>query len=312
MTNEIDIATEIFGTVQDITLTKSITVMDYDMDISRDENGEVDFLQFEFPLLRPACDVELEDRPVLEVSYTDNQYLSVSLNTKLVRDDIVLRRTDALYDGQLPASDFSPQQIVEQVELVTKASLPTIEQATNPYFEWMVPREMRQYLEITIPSVFGDYLEDAHLDVQKRELYTRIGRGSRGSRDMESTYEITGERIDKESGLSTQACQIVISVSDDGKECTYDVDCRHDLYGEISEIHHYIGSDFEEDIYAGTRSRSRYMNNRRHKGLPQPSIEEAISDFQSAIKREYDLQRSWAAEEIADAIGLSDDDNLDL
>lgn len=81
---------------------------------------------------------------------------------------------------------------------------------------------------------------------------------------------------------------------------------------DISEIHHYIGSDFEEDIYAGTRSRSRYMNNRRHKGLPQPSIEEAISDFQSAIKREYDLQRSWAAEEIADAIGLSDDDNLDL
>ena len=308
MKNEFDIVTGIFGVVQDATLTKSITVMDNDLDVSYDDNGEVNFLQYDFPLLRPACDVELEDRPVLEVSYTDKRYLSVSLRTKLSRDDVVLRRTDALYNGQLPASDFSPQQIVEQVELVTKAALPTIEQATDPYFEWMVPREMRQYLEITIPSVFGDYLEDAHLDVQKRELVTRIGRGSRGNRDMESTYEITGERADKESGLSTQACQIVISVSDDGKEYTYDVDCRHDLYGEISEIHHYIGSDFEEDIYAGTRSRSRYMNNRRHKGLQRPSIEEAISDFQSAIKREYDLQREWAAEEIADAIEISDDD----
>ena len=275
MKNEFDIVTGIFGVVQDATLTKSITVMDNDLDVSYDDNGEVNFLQYDFPLLRPACDVELEDRPVLEVSYTDKRYLSVSLRTKLLRDDVVLRRTDALYNGQLPASDFSPQQIVEQVELVTKAALPTIEQATDPYFEWMVPREMRQYLEITIPSVFGDYLEDAHLE---------------------------------ESGLSTQACQIVISVSDDGKEYTYDVDCRHDLYGEISEIHHYIGSDFEEDIYAGTRSRSRYMNNRRHKGLQRPSIEEAISDFQSAIKREYDLQREWAAEEIADAIEISDDD----
>ena len=308
MANEFDIVAGIFEVVQDTTLTKSITVMDNDLDVSYDENGEVDFLQFEFPLLRPACNVELDDRPVLDVSYTDKRYLSVSLRTKLLRDDVVLRRTDALYNGQLPASDFSPQQIVEQVELVTKAALPTIEQATDPYFEWMVPREMRQYLEITIPSVFGDYLEDAHLDVQKRELVTRIGRGSRGNRDMESTYEITGERIDKESGLSTPACQIVISVSDDEKERRYDVDCRHDLYGEISEIHHYIGSDFEEDIYAGTRPHSRYMYNRQHKGLPRPSIEEAISDFQSAIKREYDLQRSWAAEEIADAIELSDDD----
>ena len=308
MTNEFDIVTGIFGVVQDTTLTKSIAVMDNDMDVSYDDNGEVDFLQFDFPLQRPECDVELEDRPVLEVSYTDKQYLSVSLNTKLVRDDVLMRRTDALYNGQLPLSEFSPQQIVEQVRVVTKAALPTLEQATHPYFEWMVPSDMRKYIGTTIPSVFGEYLEDAHLDVQKRELFTRIGRGSRGNRDMESTYEITGDRVDKESGLSTLACQIVISVSDDEKERRYDVDCRHDLYGEISEIHHYIGSDFEEDIYAGTRPHSRYMYNRQHKGLPRPSIEEAISDFQSAIKREYDLQRSWAAEEIADAIELSDDD----
>lgn len=82
MANEFDIVAGIFEVVQDTTLTKSITVMDNDLDVSYDENGEVDFLQFEFPLLRPACDVELEDRPVLEVSYTDKQYLSVSLNTE--------------------------------------------------------------------------------------------------------------------------------------------------------------------------------------------------------------------------------------
>ena len=227
MTNEFDIVTGIFGVVQDTTLTKSITVMDNDLDVSYDDNGEVDFLQFDFPLLHPEGDVELEDRPVLEVSYTDKQYLSVSLNTQLVRDDVVMRRTDALYNGQLPLSEFSPQQIVEQVRAVTKAALPTLELATHPYFEWMVPSDMRRYIGMTIPSVFGEYLEDAHLDVQKRELFTRVGRGSRGNRDMESTYEITGERVDKESGLSTPACQIVISVSDDEKERRYDVDCRH-------------------------------------------------------------------------------------
>lgn len=144
------------------------------------------------------------------------------LNTKMVGDDIVLKRRDDLYFG------YNQSKIAEQVSRVTEEFLPIIDESLQKNAEWMVPLEMQPYLDTDLHSLYGEYLKDTQFRYQKRAVSTEFDHKRNAVHPMCSKYEISGEKvIDKDTGYSFPMCQVIIRLDEFDNRVSSDVYCAH-------------------------------------------------------------------------------------
>lgn len=117
MTNVDTMTNDIRDAVEKVMTPKNIQIATVDVDTVLDDNDEADFLKIDIALDSPAHTIHPNERPVLTVLYENKCDLKMYLNTKMVGDDIVLKRRDNLYFG------YNQSKIAEQVSRVTEEFL---------------------------------------------------------------------------------------------------------------------------------------------------------------------------------------------
>lgn len=188
MTTVDTMTNDIRNAVEKAIAPKNIQIATVDVDTVLDDNDETDFLKIDIALDSPAHTIHPNERPVLTVLYENKCDLKVYLNTKMVGDDIVLKRRDNLYSG------YNQSKIAEQVSRVTEEFLPIIEESLQKDAEWMVPLEMQPYLDTDLHSLYGEYLKDTQFGYQNRVVSTEFDHKRNAVHPMRSKYEISGEK----------------------------------------------------------------------------------------------------------------------
>ena len=291
MTNVDSMTNDIRNAVEKVITPKNIQIATVDVDTVLDDNDEADFLKIDIALDSPAHTIHPNERPVLTVLYENKCDLRVYLNTKMVGDDIVLKRRDNLYLG------YNQSKIAEQVSRVTEEFLPIIEESLQKDAEWMVPLEMQPYLDTDLHSLYGEYLKDTHFGYQKRVVSTEFDHTRNVVHPMRSKYEISGEKvINKDVWYSIPMCQVIIRLDEFDNSVSNDVYCAH-FTGDV-------------DIKIDTNFGSDYMRERNQKGLPRPSVYEVLDDFSTAIKHKYELKRFCDANGMLDGIEIPNEPQL--
>lgn len=234
---------------------------------------------------------ESEDNDVLDgskvvIEYMDKTRLGVRIASYTQHDNVKIGRVDTVWEKDLEGFDTSDESILNLVRIIVRDALPLINKSLHDKtLEWMVPENMRSYMDVNLDAVYGYARDHIQLDTETRMIDTRTYR-TQGQLNVKSTFELRSYKdvSDDLTGV-------------DGRPITKVTIKSHTFGDETTKNAHCAHIDGDTVVVMDTDKRSMFARERAKQNLPEWSADMLFEKFCSKVR--YELQLKHAVEEFA-------------
>ena len=234
---------------------------------------------------------ESEDKDVLDgsrvvIEYMDKARLRLGIASYTQHNSVKIGRVDTVWEKDLEGFDTSDEAILNLVGTLVEDALPLVKESLeNKSIEWMVPEDMRQYLDVNLDTVYDFTRDYVSFDTQTHMIDTRIGT-IEGKPYVKSTFELRSYKdvSDDLTGV-------------DGRPITKVTIKSHTFGDETTKNAHCAHIDDDTVVVMDTDKRSMFARERAKQNLPEWSADTLFEKFCSKVR--YELQLKHAVEEFA-------------